>query len=303
MRFLSLLCLFMAGCAAASAAPSISEFDASEYRAAVAISAAQLDRPDVAPNKPARKDCKLCNGTGKVRSGDGLHVFDCTACVAPQGEAAVGVVEPLINAKHWDDLPFGEAAEFADRTVRTQQLCPCDTTGLCYCDQCTCPTKRTRVAYLYCTTNCPGCEKAKDTVIEAAKDGRLPADLRVVVRPNASDAPDWVRSFPTFHFAFNGNWFKTGDVNVFLRECNGIKQTAAPQTSYTPTVTYSTCGPGGCSMGSCSGGSCFGGSCSTGSFYGGGCSGGSCGRSGFSGYGGFFRGFSGGGGGCSSCGR
>jgi len=32
------------------------------------------------PPKPAPAKCVRCNGTGKVKSGDGLAVFDCPDC-------------------------------------------------------------------------------------------------------------------------------------------------------------------------------------------------------------------------------
>lgn len=285
MRVWSLLVLSLclAGCAAAAAGPTVSDFDLAEYRATVALSASQLDRPDgPGPAKPLRKDCKVCNGTGKVRSGDGLHVFDCTNCVAP---TAAVILPETPESSGSEEVAFGGE----QRTLRSDPLCPCDLTGLCTCAECACATKRTRVAYLYCTTPCPGCDAAKAAVEAAARSGRLPSDLRVVVRANRGDAPEWVKRFPTFHFEFAGRWYETTKPDVFLRECNGIVATT-PVYSTTTTI----CGPAGCSVGSCASGSCF----SGGSF--GGCSSGSCG-----GGASFGRGFFGGGfrsgGGCSSC--
>ncbi len=36
--------------------------------------------PVPVPPKPAPAKCQRCNGTGKVKSGDGLAVFDCPDC-------------------------------------------------------------------------------------------------------------------------------------------------------------------------------------------------------------------------------
>lgn len=84
MRYL--LILTLAGCGAATGA-NVSDFDIATYKAVVAITAETLD--SASPDKPLRKDCTVCKGTGKVQSGDGLHVFDCTNCVAPTATATV----------------------------------------------------------------------------------------------------------------------------------------------------------------------------------------------------------------------
>jgi len=36
--------------------------------------------PVPVPPKPAPAKCVRCNGTGKVKSGDGIAVFDCPDC-------------------------------------------------------------------------------------------------------------------------------------------------------------------------------------------------------------------------------
>jgi hypothetical protein len=36
--------------------------------------------PVPVPPKPAPTKCVRCNGTGKVKSGDGIAVFDCPDC-------------------------------------------------------------------------------------------------------------------------------------------------------------------------------------------------------------------------------
>jgi len=281
------LSVCLTGCAAAAAGPTISEFDLSEFRATVALSASQLDRPDEpAPIKPPRKDCKVCNGTGKVRSGDGLHVFDCTACLAP----AVNLSE-LPKSSRADEVAFGEP----ERTLKTRQLCPCETTGLCTCGlNCPCVSERTGVAWLYTTDNCPACDREKDVLRRAFADGKLPKTLRVIV---TSEAPKWVTQFPTFHWSMPGSRVgkQSAKAQTLIDEYNprpssGLAPQATPSyvgPAYHFQPSYSTCGPGGCS---------------TGAFYGSSCSGGSCGV-GFSVGRGGFRGFSGGcsGGGCSSC--
>ena len=316
-------CLFsflLVGCAAAVAEPTVSDFDLAEYRAAVAISAAQLDKPDdLTPTpKPPRKDCKVCNGTGKVRSGDGLHIFDCSACEAP---ASVNLPETPDGSNGQssldgsdDEVAFGEPLRelpelaskraAAERTLRTEKLCDCEKTGLCDCGtDCDCYGVRIRVAFLYTMENCPACVVAKAKIIEAAASGQLPANMRVVIKP----APDWVRSFPTFHFEADETWHKTNSPAVFLRHCNRINDDPVTVIMSTPVYYGSACGAGGCSSGSCYGGSCSSGSCGAGSFYsggwssGGGCSSGSCGG-GFRSFRGSFRSFGGFRGGCSSCG-
>lgn len=290
---LGVACLCLAGCAAAAAGVKVDEFELAEYRAVVALSAADLAKPDgPAPNKPLRKDCKVCNGTGKVRSGDGLHIFDCNACLPP-----------LVAEVNLSELPADDEIAFGDdepRTLRTEQLCPCDSTGLCYCSVCECPTERTRVAYLYSKDDCPGCETAKAVIKAAAESGTLPADIRVVVRCG-KDVPAWVKAFPTLHYECGGRWLQTHHVARFLRDCKGPDATEVPFGAGPGTVYLGTYGPAGCSSGSCYGGS---GVWGGGSFYGGSCSSGSCGSwgGGFSRpyFGGGFRGgFSGGG--CSSC--
>jgi thiol-disulfide isomerase/thioredoxin len=40
----------------------------------------------VDPVKVVRSECTVCNGTGKVRTGDGLGVSDCTNCVPDVGK-------------------------------------------------------------------------------------------------------------------------------------------------------------------------------------------------------------------------
>ena len=55
--------------------------------------AADLDKPDVSPSKPLRKDCKVCNGKGRYLSGDGLSWIDCTACIPPSTAALEQAVQ------------------------------------------------------------------------------------------------------------------------------------------------------------------------------------------------------------------
>ena len=102
MRFvmLPLLCslLALSGCETPAAPASASDY-APLVKAACAIASLE---PDVAPapiDKPLRKDCPVCKGTGRVRSGDGLGWSECDECreevtgdrlQAPRSEARTG---------------------------------------------------------------------------------------------------------------------------------------------------------------------------------------------------------------------
>jgi len=60
---------------------------AGDYSADVAVEVAKLSMEEgsapISPdNRVPRAQCKECHGTGKVRSGDGLITYDCTACYA-----------------------------------------------------------------------------------------------------------------------------------------------------------------------------------------------------------------------------
>lgn len=51
------------------------------YVAVIAIQAAldvESAKPTPAPPKPADPKCPKCKGTGKVKTGDGLHWTDCS---------------------------------------------------------------------------------------------------------------------------------------------------------------------------------------------------------------------------------
>lgn len=44
--------------------------------------------PTPTPSKPLRKDCPECNGTGRVRTGDGISWTTCDRCVPPTAPPA-----------------------------------------------------------------------------------------------------------------------------------------------------------------------------------------------------------------------
>lgn len=294
MRFLPLLCLALVGCAGAFAAPTVSEWELSEDRAAVAIAASSLDKADVSPDKPLRKDCKICDGKGRYLSGDGLSWIDCKACIPP---ASVELPKDPPA-----EVVFAESAlpELAARTHRTAALaCDCQTSGICCCGiDCPCAIKGERdgVVMFYVMDGCAPCKACEAKLREAVKAEKLPFNLRIV---KTKEAPSWVRSFPTLHWTTpDGKSHQTSDPQVLIDFYN-------PKTlaTSTPTVWYTmpACSGGSCSSGTCYGGSCSSGSCFSGGFSGG-CSSGSCGGGGYSG---FFQGYGGwsGGGGCASCGR
>jgi hypothetical protein len=230
-RLTPLTVFLLAGCSAATAAPKLTEYDLAEYRAVVALSAASLDKPDTPSPKPPRKDCKVCNGTGKVRSGDGLLIFDCTACLP---------ADPLARA----EIPFGTT--LASNTETRPLSCSCQTTALCECgDACPCAGPRIRTAWLYCTSPCAPCDRARAAIRDAAATGRLPADLRVVLKP----APDWVKAFPTFHWQVDGRWHQTHDPDTFLQNCTALRAPAV-SSGHSSSIgsCESTCQSGGCGM-------------------------------------------------------
>lgn len=313
MRFLPLLCLALVGCAGAFAAPTVSEWELSEDRAAVAIAASSLDKTDVSPDKPLRKDCKVCDGKGRYLSGDGLSWIDCKACIPPSAddllseirqaeaflsriEASTAVPPPQLPP---EEIAFADSTlpELAARTHRTAALsCDCQTSGICCCGvDCPCAIKGERdgVVMFYTMDNCPHCVTCEAKLRAAVKAEKLPTNLRIV---KTKDAPSWVKGFPTLHWTTpDGKSHQTHDADELIRFYD-----PKTVTTSTPTVWYTMPAYSG---GSCSSGTCYGGSCSSGSCFSGGCSSGSCGSGYSQGFGGWGGGYSFGGGGCSSCGR
>lgn len=290
-----LLCLALAGCAAASASPTVDEFELSKNKAMAAVTdaAGGLEKPDVKPVKPLRKDCKVCDGKGRYLSGDGLSWIDCNACIPP---ASVELPD-IPKGKPADEVAFAESAlpEQAARTHRTAALaCDCQTSGICCCGiDCPCAIKGERdgVVMFYTTASCPHCVTCEAKLRAAVKAEKLPTTLRIV---KTKEAPSWVKAFPTLHWTTpDGKSHQTHDAQVL------IDFYSPKLTTSTPTVWYSM---PACSGGSCSSGTCYGGSCSSGPSFSGGCSSGSCGGGFSRGWGGFGGGFRfGGGGGCASC--
>lgn len=308
MRHLTplLLCLALVGCAGAFAAPTVSEYEISQDLATVALSAAELDKPDVSPSKPLRKDCKVCAGKGRYLSGDGLSWIDCTACIPPATTEQPPNNEPGNSANssrravNSDEVVFAESTlpELAARTHRTAALaCDCQASGICTCGvNCPCAIKGERdgVVMFYTMDNCPHCVTCERKLREAVKSEKLPTNLRIV---KTKDAPSWVKSFPTLHWTTpDGKSHQTHDADVLIAFYNPAPK-AAPTS--TPTVWYTM---PVYSSGSCSSGTCYGGSCSSGSCFSGGCSSGSYGGGGYQRTFQSFGGWSGGGG-CASCGR
>lgn len=75
-RFVIVFCLGMVGCVATLPSdPGISA-DLATEAARMVIVLRQGPPPAPEPDK----ECANCNGTGKVRSGDGIQVFTCPVC-------------------------------------------------------------------------------------------------------------------------------------------------------------------------------------------------------------------------------
>lgn len=297
-----MLCLALAGCAAASASPTVDEFELSKNKAMAAVTdaAGGLDRPDVKPVKPLRKDCKVCKGEGWYLSGDGIARIECKNCIGPP--VNLSSLPPLSRpSAESDEVAFGETT-LPEQQARVtlhglRKLCDCQETGICTCGvNCACAIKGERdgVVMFYTMDNCPHCVTCEAKLKAAVKAAKLPITLRIV---KTKDAPSWVRSFPTLHWTTpDGKSRQTHDAQVLIDFYNPKPKA----TTYSQPTVMS-----GFSDGSCSSGACYGGSCSSGACYSGGCSSGSCGSGfgrGWRGWGGGFR-FGGGGGGCSSCGR
>ena len=91
MRYAPLLLVLLAGCAAANATvPDSRSLVATQLALA---SLAVDDVPAPTPDKPLRKDCQECNGSGRVRTGDGQGWTECEACIAPP-QAPITILIP-----------------------------------------------------------------------------------------------------------------------------------------------------------------------------------------------------------------
>jgi len=229
MRFL-LLCVF---CCAPCVAEASDLWQLNRDLADVALAVALIDAPDDGPAppspKPPRKDCPDCKGTGRVRSGDGLAWADCLNCEPPS-----------------------QPPEEVNRII-----CDCQTTGLCYCgENCPCAGPRKRVAYLYSTTWCVNCPAAKEAIKKAAVDGRLPADMRVIVRESKDESdkatvPPWVKSVPMFHYPRGGGWEsidKGADAFLFAVNYPVAPVSSAPVQTVAAPVYGSACASGACGV-------------------------------------------------------
>lgn len=71
--------LFLAGCQTPETPASAADYGPL-VKAACAIATLEPDDAPAPIDKPLRKDCPVCKGTGRVRSGDGLGWSECDAC-------------------------------------------------------------------------------------------------------------------------------------------------------------------------------------------------------------------------------
>ena len=91
-RFVIVFSIVMVGCVASLPAdPGISADLATEAARMVLVLRQGLPP---APDAPAG-ECENCNGTGKVRSGDGIEVFTCPVCEGT-GKATESVLHPTV---------------------------------------------------------------------------------------------------------------------------------------------------------------------------------------------------------------
>ena len=64
----------------------------------------QTTAPDEDDPRPVNPDCKTCNGTGRVRSGDGLGWSKCPECF-PRAAVMENPVAPLPTGKFQTGAP------------------------------------------------------------------------------------------------------------------------------------------------------------------------------------------------------
>lgn len=74
--------------------------------AEAAYSAALPGSAPVAPKKPVDPNCKTCDGTGKVRSGDGLGWSPCPTCQAEDSIKAEALQAPSAEITKPSRLPY-----------------------------------------------------------------------------------------------------------------------------------------------------------------------------------------------------
>ncbi len=102
MRWLILLCLpVLTGCIAESFADEEAELTV-EVAKEISLFESVGGKPAPKPDKVPRSKCTVCNGTGKVLSGDGLSRVNCSNCyddgsgfVPPKKEHKTSVKLPL----------------------------------------------------------------------------------------------------------------------------------------------------------------------------------------------------------------
>jgi len=92
MRWLVIMLIVFAGCVASLPDDSTVSADLATEAARMLVSG-QSAPPAPAPG-PSDGRCENCDGTGKVKSGDGIMVFDCPEC-GGTGERAV--VHPAVT--------------------------------------------------------------------------------------------------------------------------------------------------------------------------------------------------------------
>lgn len=103
-----------AGCGAANASQD------RDYKAiaAASIAVAAVTPDDTVPVGPSvkvkRSECQVCKGTGKVRSGDGLHVSECDNCVVETvGEVTARDTVSLVSAVLPRNCPDGKCNDLS----------------------------------------------------------------------------------------------------------------------------------------------------------------------------------------------
>jgi hypothetical protein len=92
MRYVILAMLVLVGCVGAGLPddPTLT----ADLAAETALLVAEL-RAGPPPAPAPRGECENCNGTGKIRSGDGIEVFTCPVCNGT-GKAVASVLHPTV---------------------------------------------------------------------------------------------------------------------------------------------------------------------------------------------------------------
>jgi hypothetical protein len=92
MRYVILAMLVVVGCVGTGIPddPTIT----ADLAVETALLVAEL-RAGPPPAPAPRGECENCNGTGKIRSGDGIEVFTCPVC-GGTGKPVVSVLHPAV---------------------------------------------------------------------------------------------------------------------------------------------------------------------------------------------------------------